>query len=124
MHMTDSDIRTSFRNAKDKASQVNILAELNAVSPQHMRDYLEGLGLKVPDRPPAKPAAKSREPQALTLREMQQILGQFSEQYPDAIVRIPGGCLSGVTVTLTYALSGEVAAAEICLKAGGKSCVK
>lgn len=48
MQMTDIEIRTSFRQAKDKHQQINVLAELNActaekikgiVGPETERDY-------------------------------------------------------------------------------------
>ena len=45
MQMTDDEIRISWRNAKDKRDQVEILADLNAVKPREMLDHLHGLGL-------------------------------------------------------------------------------
>ena len=52
MMMTDDELRGSMRKAADKRAQVGILAELNAVSEDQMRDKLTELGVAVPGRKP------------------------------------------------------------------------
>ena len=45
MYMSDAEIATGYRTAKNKAKQVGVLAELNAVSHKAMEDKLVELGL-------------------------------------------------------------------------------
>ena len=45
MYMSDTEIATGYRTAKNKAKQVGVLAELNAVSHKAMEDKLVELGL-------------------------------------------------------------------------------
>ena len=45
MQMTDDEIITSYRNAKNPAEHVSILADLNAVPEAEMREKLNSLGL-------------------------------------------------------------------------------
>ena len=52
MHMTDDEIRSSMRKAKDPAEQVKVLAELNACSETEIRVKLEELGIAAPVRKP------------------------------------------------------------------------
>lgn len=52
MHMTDDEIRSSMRKAKNPAEQVKVLAELNACSEAEVRAKLEELGIAVPAKKP------------------------------------------------------------------------
>ena len=45
MYMSDAEIATGYRTAKNKAKQVGVLAELNAVSHKAMEEKLAELGL-------------------------------------------------------------------------------
>lgn len=45
MHMSDAEISTGYRTAKNKAAQVQILADLNAVPREAMEEKLRELGL-------------------------------------------------------------------------------
>ena len=45
MHMSDAEISTGYRTAKNKAAQVQILADLNAVPREAMEEKLQELGL-------------------------------------------------------------------------------
>lgn len=45
MFMSDAEIATGYRTAKNKAKQVEVLAELNAVSRRTMEEKLVELGL-------------------------------------------------------------------------------
>ena len=45
MYMSDAEIATGYRTAKNKAKQVGVLAELNAVSHKAMEEKLVELGL-------------------------------------------------------------------------------
>ena len=45
MYMSDAEIATGYRTAKNKAKQVGVLAELNAVSRRAMEEKLVELGL-------------------------------------------------------------------------------
>ena len=66
-YMPDGDIITDFRQAKDQAAQIEILADLNCVSREQMREKLRSLGLL--DRrggpvtvPPPAPASVGKGP--------------------------------------------------------------
>ena len=48
LHMTAKEIVDSYRNALDPKAQVKILAELNAVSPDVIREALTGCGVELP----------------------------------------------------------------------------
>ena len=52
MHMTDDEIRSSMRKAKNPTEQVKVLAELNACSEAEIRVKLEDLGIAAPARKP------------------------------------------------------------------------
>lgn len=45
MYMSDAEIATGYRTAKNKAKQIGVLAELNAVSRRTMEEKLLELGL-------------------------------------------------------------------------------
>lgn len=48
MQMSDSEICRSYREAKDKRSQVGVLAELNACSKDYIREILQRNGIDAP----------------------------------------------------------------------------
>ena len=52
MHMTDDEIRSSMRKAKNPTEQVKVIAELNACSEAEIRVKLEELGIAAPARKP------------------------------------------------------------------------
>ena len=52
--MDDTEIRTSYNTAKNQAAQVQVLAELNAVTPSAMAAKLRELGCDVPEMPKVK----------------------------------------------------------------------
>lgn len=52
MHMTDDEIRSSMRKAKNPTEQVKVLAELNACSEAEVRAKLEELGIAAPAKKP------------------------------------------------------------------------
>lgn len=56
MFMTDEEIRTSYRQAKDQEAQVTILADLNSTDRQAMEAKLRELGLACETRRKALPA--------------------------------------------------------------------
>ena len=45
MYMSDAEIAAGYRTAKNKAKQIGVLAELNAVSRKTMEEKLAELGL-------------------------------------------------------------------------------
>lgn len=45
MYMSDTEIATGYRTAKNKTKQIGVLAELNAVPRRTMEDKLVELGL-------------------------------------------------------------------------------
>ena len=45
MYMSDAEIATGYRTAKNKTKQIGVLAELNAVSRRTMEEKLVELGL-------------------------------------------------------------------------------
>ena len=47
MQMSDTEILSSFREAKDPKKQIGVLADLNAVNPDEMQRYLHQLGAPV-----------------------------------------------------------------------------
>ena len=49
--MDDTEIRNSYNTAKNQAAQVQVLAELNAVTPSAMAAKLRELGCDVPEMP-------------------------------------------------------------------------
>ena len=53
--MTDDEIAVSYRQAAHKASQIQILADLNNVGPAEMRRRLRALGFDIPDGRKKKP---------------------------------------------------------------------
>lgn len=65
MQMSDSEIVRSYKEAKDKRSQVGVLAELNACSKDYIREILQRNGINAP-----KPGRKSTtEPEPIKAEE-------------------------------------------------------
>lgn len=60
MYMSDTEIATGYRTAKNKAKQVGVLAELNAVSHKAMEDKLVELGLMEKKRGGVSPSHSRR----------------------------------------------------------------
>lgn len=54
MQMSDAEILSSYRGAKDSEKQIGVLADLNAVKSDEMRQYLHKLGAPV-ELPKEKP---------------------------------------------------------------------
>ena len=52
--MDDTEIRSSYNTAKNQAAQVQVLAELNAVTPSEMAAKLRELGCDVSEMPDVK----------------------------------------------------------------------
>lgn len=50
MIMDQGEIERSYRAAKNKNMQIGVLAELNDVKREKMREYLEGIGCDVPHK--------------------------------------------------------------------------
>ena len=74
MQMSDSEIVRSYKEAKDKRSQVGVLAELNACSKDYIREILQRNGINAP-KPGRKSATepepvKAEEPKRAVLTEM------------------------------------------------------
>ena len=74
MMMTDDEIRGSMRKAADKRAQVGILAELNAVSEDQMRDKLQELGVAIP----------GKKPRATRAMDPEQVLALIGQGLTDA----------------------------------------
>lgn len=62
MFMSDAEIATGYRTAKNKAKQIGVLAELNAVSHKAMEEKLVELGLmeKTGGVSPSQPRRRRR----------------------------------------------------------------
>lgn len=60
MMMSDSEICASYRDAKNKNSQIEVLAELNATTTEHIKEILKSRGVTFGKRGP-KPKAIARE---------------------------------------------------------------
>ena len=68
MQMSDSEIVRSYREAKDKRSQVGVLAELNACSKDYIREILKRSGIDAPK--PGRKSTTEPEPVRAALTEM------------------------------------------------------
>lgn len=62
MYMSDTEIATGYRTAKNKTKQIGVLAELNAVSRRVMEEKLVELGLmeKTGGVSPSRPRRRRR----------------------------------------------------------------
>lgn len=45
MHMGEGEIIRSYKQSKDKKKQIEILADLNAIKPREMKQYLREVGV-------------------------------------------------------------------------------
>ena len=79
-YMTDGEIITDFRQAKDQTAQIEILADQNCVSREQMREKLRELGL-LPGEPTPKPEPQP-EPQPDPKPEPEPILPTPCKQTP------------------------------------------
>lgn len=124
MYMSDTEIATGYRTAKNKAKQVEVLAELNDVPRRVMEDKLVELGLLVetyspqrisanyhkqraPGKPERTPPPQEPAGDALTVRRLAEIFGHMAEWHPDAVVSVPAGTLSHVRLVSEYGQAGE-----------------
>lgn len=74
MQMTDAEICRSYREAKDKRSQVGVLAELNVCSKDLIREILSRNGIDAP-----KPGRK-----AVLMDKAKQLLKSEESEAPEA----------------------------------------
>lgn len=89
MYMTDEEIASSYRQAKNKNTQVRVLADLNVVSREKMAQKLRDLGLM--DDPPARKRGRRRKEIQLIKQE------QKTEPAAPAEVREPEGTVGAET---------------------------
>ena len=54
LEMSNDELRVSYNTAKNQTAQVQVLAELNAVTPNFMAEKLRSIGCDVPELPPVK----------------------------------------------------------------------
>lgn len=112
MQMTDSEILSNYRGAKNQKAQVKILADLNAVSER------EGLHANYPKSRPraAKMAAQPEPPPAvpagsagtMTAGRVAEIFAQIAKWHPGAMIRLPAGQeLAGISLISRYGAGGE-----------------
>ena len=71
MNMTDGDIASSFRQAKDPKKQVQVLADLNGVSRREMEEKLHQLGLAAKPKPKPAKRCHTKPPDFDELRAME-----------------------------------------------------
>ena len=115
MVMDDTEIINSFKQAKDKKNQVQVLADLNGISKKEMQEHLKTLGLEVP---PLRGGARKDPPgTGAPVSSLATLLGDLCRQYPDAKVLAGSGEVNAVTVTSRYLLDGSIAWTEIRLDA-------
>lgn len=115
MVMNDAEIISNFKQAKNKKSQVQILADLNGVPKKEMQEHLKALGLEVP---PLRGGIRKDPPgTGAPVSSLATLLGNLCRQYPDAKVRSGSGEVNAVTVTTRYRLDGSMDWTEIRLDA-------
>lgn len=69
MHMTNGEIVRSYRTAKEKKKQIEILAELNACSTADIKKILVEEGVQFPGPKPEKPESSTAETPAEAPKE-------------------------------------------------------
>lgn len=84
MQMTDSEILASYRQAKDKAAQVKILAELNACPVQTIKDILVAQGVDWRQLPRVRGKGTEEKKPAETTEKATEN-GQSGRLRPDAM---------------------------------------
>ena len=115
MVMNDAEIISNFKQAKNKKSQVQILADLNGVPKKEMQEYLKALGLEVPSLRGV--ATKDLPSTSAPAGSLATLLVSLCQQYPAAKVRSGNGEINAVTVTTRYRLDGHAEWTEILLDA-------
>ena len=115
MVMNDAEIISNFKQAKNKKSQVQILADLNGVPKKEMQEYLKALGLEVPSLRGV--ATKDLPSTSAPADSLATLLVSLCQQYPEAKVRSGSGEINAVTVTTRYRLDGHAEWTDILLDA-------
>lgn len=69
MHMTNGDIVKSYKEAKEKKKQIEILAQLNACPVATIREILVSEGVQFPGPKPKKPESSTAETPAEASKE-------------------------------------------------------
>lgn len=135
MTMTDDEIRVSYNTAKSKVDQIQILADLNAVSKKQMITKLQELQLVSPDEVPKrvyhrapkaeaqasaqKPDLKKALPKAQTMSPgaLAGILQRLDEAYPgkEVEISVKDSVVTGALVTVRYGSDGSVQTVDMTL---------
>lgn len=131
MTMTDDEIRVSYNTAKSKVDQIQILADLNAVSKKQMITKLLELQLVSPDEVPKRvyhraPKAETQKPepkkelpkaQAMSPGALAGILQRLDEAYPgkEVEISVKDSVVTGALVTVRYGSDGSVQTVDMTL---------
>lgn len=107
--MSAKEILESYKNARDPAAQVRILAELNAVTPGEIEEVLRGLGAELPERKRRGRKPKEQTPEAAeqTPVEVEQTPVE-AEQIPVEAEQGPEEQAEAERETMSVAALGEV----------------
>ena len=87
MQMSEKDIVRSYTNAKDKRSQVGVLAELNACPKDTIREILErnGISAPKPGRKSQKTTEKPKKPKAQLTEEAKKAAGLLKNEESEKV---------------------------------------
>lgn len=128
--MTDSEIKTNWRNSQKDKAQVQVLADLNSCSVETMEKKLEQLGLSVAQPRPRKTSNRMRPPMpiefecpglavgevALTLDQLVEILQGIAAEHPGSAISVgrKGEPITGVAL-LSQFTAGDHQCVEVRL---------
>lgn len=136
LQMEDGEILQMYRQAADRRAQIEILAQLNAVTKEEIRAVLRGCGEDVPEEPKAKrpgrprkdpvpvpeetpeeaPAEKPKKTaekpkktvEPMSAGALAEILTRVKEGFPGAEVTLESGAPTGAKMEICWNAKGEL----------------
>lgn len=141
MQMTAQEILRSYRQAADRQGQIRILADLNAATPEEIREVLRQYGETLPEkkragRPRKEPtqieeaqggaeletaaepegaAAKPESAAVMGAAALAEILRRVTEGFPETEVGANGEGFAGARLEISWDTRGELAGSRLVL---------
>lgn len=137
LQMTASEILQMYRQAADRKAQIEILAQLNAVTKDEIRAVLRSCGEDVPEEPKKKPGRPRKDPvpvveetpeeegtgeaaeerpkgrqkraaEPMSAGALAEILARVTEGFPGTAVTLESGTPTGAKLEICWNARGEL----------------
>lgn len=145
LQMSASEILQMYRQAADRKAQIEILAQLNAVTKEEIRAVLRSCGEDVPEEPKKKPGRPRKDPvpvpeetpeeepgekpekpegkpkktaEPMSAGALAEILARVTEGFPGTAVTLESGTPTGVKLEICWNARGELGSSRLKVLGG------